>query len=258
MKPLQTVVVGGTRGGGRAWARLAALKGRAVTVVGRGPLPPDLALPGVAHVRADLATSRGVAAACKAIAARGGVDSVAFFQRFRGDGDDWEGNLSVGLGATRAIVEALAGRFGADGARAIVMVGSVANRLVAREQGPGYHVAKAGMLQLARYYAATLGPAGIRVNSVSPGTIVKQESAAFYAKQRALLAVYARAIPLGRMGRAEEVASVIDFLCGPQASYVTGQDLVVDGGLSLLWQETLAREIALPKAPRITRRGDRR
>ena len=62
--------------------------------------------------------------------------------------------------------------------------------------------------------------------------------------QDALQALYQRITPLGRMGTAKEVAKAIAFLCGPEASFITGQDLTVDGGLSLMLQDTLAREVA--------------
>lgn len=59
-----------------------------------------------------------------------------------------------------------------------------------------------------------------------------------------LVAAEQRIIPLGRASAMEEVAEVVGFLCEARASYIAGQDIVVDGGLSLLWQESLAREVA--------------
>lgn len=248
-RPL-AVVVGGTKGGGRAWARLAALKGLRVLVLGR-TAPQGLG-PEVAFERADLSRPGAARAACARILRRGAIDCLALFQRFRGGGDPWAGELAVSLGATRDLIEGLSGSFAPDGARSIVAVGSIAGRLVADEQPPSYHAAKAALVQLVRYYAVALGPKGIRVNAVSSGTLVKEESAAFYAGQPKLRALYERVVPLGRLGRAEDVAGAVEFLRGPKASFITGVELVVDGGVSLLNQESLARRLVLPSV-RVTR-----
>lgn len=239
-----SIVVGGTRGSGRALVRLLSGQGHAVSVIGRHSAPAERSLPHTRFVRADLSNSRRLPALCRSLLAWGGpLDSVIFFQRYRGGPDTWGGELAVSLTATKNMIEALVEGFHKDGAKSIVAIGSVGGHLIAGEQPVGYHVAKAGLIQLIRYYAVALGPKGIRVNLVSPGTVVKEESRAFYAKNRKLQTLYSRIIPLGRMGRAEEVAQAAAFLCGPKSSFITGQNIVVDGGLSLLWQETLARKL---------------
>lgn len=111
---------------------------------------------------------------------------------------------------------------------------------------------------MVRYYAVTLGPRRIRVNSVSPGTVLKDESKDFYLKNEQLYNLYKGIIPLGRMGTAEEVANVVAFLCSSKASFITGQNIVVDGGLSLIWQETLARKVASLDHLRVTRQAGER
>lgn len=239
-----SIVVGGTRGSGRALVRLLHGQGHAVSVVGLRSAPPERGLPNTRFVKADLADARRLPALCRSLTGWGGpLDSLFFFQRYRGGKDSWKGELDVSLTATKTMIEALSGSFLETGARSVVAIGSVGGHLIAGEQPVGYHVGKAGLIQLVRFYAVALGPRGIRVNLVSPGTVVKEESRAFYAKSRKLQTLYKRLIPLGRMGRAEEVAQAAEFLRGPKSSFITGQNIVVDGGLSLLWQESLARAL---------------
>lgn len=98
--------------------------------------------------------------------------------------------------------------------------------------------AKAAMESLVRSFAVELAPKGIRVNGVNPGYI-DTDSARTYAKSTGADwdaesgGGWLEAIPAARLGTADEVASVIAFLCSPAASYVYGQTLLVDGGLML-------------------------
>jgi NAD(P)-dependent dehydrogenase (short-subunit alcohol dehydrogenase family) len=88
-----------------------------------------------------------------------------------------------------------------------------------------YSVSKAGLIHLTKWLATTLAPA-IRVNCVSPGGISRNQPEAFVRR-------YSSRTPLGKMGTENDVASAACFLASPQASYITGQNLVVDGGYTL-------------------------
>ena len=94
-----------------------------------------------------------------------------------------------------------------------------------------YSAAKAGVVALTKGAAQEYGPT-IRVNSVSPGVIRTPMSEPMFALDGALDPVW-EAMPLGRAGTVDEVADVILFLASEQSRYVTGQDLIVDGGLGL-------------------------
>jgi NAD(P)-dependent dehydrogenase (short-subunit alcohol dehydrogenase family) len=243
---MHSVVIGGTRGLGREVVRLFAERGDRVSVVGRRPPgDADRGLPGVRFWAVDLTNAAELVSVLDEIVASGGpVNYVVLVQRFKGDGDKWVGEMATSVTATKAVIEGLADRFEPEQSNAIVVVSSVVGQFVADGQPVGYHVAKNALCQMARYYAVALGPRGIRVNAVLPGTFIKEESSAFYAGQIELQALFKKTIPLGRMATARDSANVIRFLCSPDASYVTGQEIFVDGGVSLLSQEALARKLA--------------
>ena len=94
-----------------------------------------------------------------------------------------------------------------------------------------YGPSKAAVIMLARVLAQELGPDGIRVNTVSPGMVRTGMTARVYADPR-IAAERDALVPLGRVATPEDIADVVAFLLGPDARYVNGHDLVVDGGVS--------------------------
>ncbi len=239
-----SLIVGGTRGIGRVLAEHFASAGQKVSVIGRRV--PGRKFPrGIRVWPVDLLDAGQLQKTLMAIVAQNGkLNSLVCLQRFKADGDPWAGEIATSLSATRQIIDQLASQFQPKQNNSIVLVSSVASVLIAAEQSAAYHVAKAGLNQLARYYAVVLGAKGIRVNVVAPGTVLKPENQDFYMKNRRLQRLFQKTIPLGRMGTAAEIAQVIAFLSGPAASFVTGQTLFVDGGVNLLSTETLARTLA--------------
>lgn len=240
-----SLVIGGTKGLGRVVVRQLAERGDTVSALGRSDLAAEDAKAGrVQSFSVDINDQAAVTSALdEVIEVDGPLNYCVFLQRYRGKEDAWAGELQTTLTATRNIVDHIAGRFSESGDNGIVMVSSVFAKYVGEGQALGYHVAKAGLDQMMRYYALNLGAKKIRVNGITPFTFLKEESKKFILENKPLVELYESIVPLGRIGTTEDSASVILFLCSPAARFVTGQNITVDGGLSLAWPESLARRL---------------
>ena len=252
-----TLVVGGTKGTGRAIARRLASRGHFVSVIGRSTPAAADANDSIRAYAADVTDPAALAQALSDIGRdQGNVSGAVLLQRFRGDGDDWAGEIATSLTATRQVIDWVGGHAEARGqGPSIVVIGSPAGSFIASEQPVSYHMGKAAVLQIVRYYAVALGPKGIRVNAISPGTTVKDESKQFYASHPELEQLYRDIVPLGRMGTAEDVANVATFLLSDDASFLTGQNIALDGGATLQAQESLGRRMSPLKDLPVTRKG---
>ena len=245
MKRKHYLVIGGTRGIGRIIAQSIGKKNHTLSVIGRrSPITTDRKRENVHYWLLDISQKKKLASHIHNIIEHNGkISHLIFCQRYRGANRDWDGELNVSLTATKKIIELVSDYFDDTLERSIVIISSIASSLVALEQPVSYHVAKAGLNHMVRYFAVVLGPKGIRVNSISPSTVLKDESKEYYIHNKKLQNLYKHIIPLGRMGTAQEISDIVMYLCSPTSSYITGQNIIADGGISLLSHEALARSL---------------
>ena len=145
---------------------------------------------------------------------------------------DWDrlinANLSGPVRLARDAARAMMGR----GQGAILFIGSICGH-EALGAPIGYNAGKAALRAVTKTMARELGPSGVRVNMISPGNVIFEGGR--WARKRAANPAQVEqmlntAVPLRRFGTPQDVAAAALFLCSPQASFITGADLVVDGG----------------------------
>lgn len=141
--------------------------------------------------------------------------------------DDWRGVVAANLDVVHLMTQAFARARRDVGGGAVVNIASIEAHNVAPAHSH-YAAAKAGVVMYTRSAARELGPFGIRVNTVSPGLIWRQGLDEAWPEG---VNAYTAATPLGRLGRFDDIADACLFLASPAARWITGTELVVDGGV---------------------------
>ena len=247
------VVTGGGHGIGRATALAFAREGAAVAVLERDPgrcrqVESELAQLGPAlGLVVDVGQAPAYAAAIDAVAERfGRLDAVVNNAAGPGmapalelDLAQWEAAMAASPRAVLVSAQAATPHLRRAGGGSIVNISS-AHGLVSGPSFTAHAAAKAAVLGLTRQLATELGPLGIRVNAIAPGAIMTGAPLPPEVEPLAL-----QCYPVGRLGRAEDVAAGVLYLCSEDASFVTGITLPIDGGLTALNAEHVAYKPAL-------------
>lgn len=171
----------------------------------------------------------------------GGLDAIAFAHRYRSEVSAPLTQYSVEVYTPYEILEALAAR-GRTKECVIVLVTSPGAHLVLADQNFQYHASKAALSQLVRFGSVRFASQKIRINGLSPGSFVfKQRAAKFYEENPHIVERANKLVPLSRMGTVTEMASVALFLLSSQSSYLNGQILEANGGLSNIDPASLSK-----------------
>ncbi len=227
------LVTGGARGIGLACAQRFAALGDRVAVTYHSSAPPE----GLFGVQCDVTSAESVDAAFTAVEQQfGPVEVLVSNAGITKDGlllrmgeEQFTSVVDTNLTAAyRVTKRAAQGMLRARRGR-IVLVSSVVGLLGSAGQA-NYAASKAGLVGFARSVARELGSRGITVNVVAPGPVATDMTAALGDKR---LAELTAAVPLQRMATPEEIAGVVAFLASPDAAYITGAVIPVDGGLGM-------------------------
>ncbi|MGD9603214.1 MAG: SDR family NAD(P)-dependent oxidoreductase [Gammaproteobacteria bacterium] len=241
------LVTGGASGIGQAAAVLLAAHGAEVMIAdidvpgGEAVVAAIAAAGGRAHFRRTDVTDRADVRRMVADAeqAMGGL-AILVNNAMSNPRDDygvderWDTMLESGLTAYWAAATAAEAMLARTGHGSIVQIASIAGARMGIEfASEAYCAAKAGIVGLTRKLAKRLGPQGVRVNCIAPG-VIRTPRLRYSGSDEPEFARRSRKVtPLQRLGRAEEVAELVLFLASDRASYITGQDIAIDGGLSI-------------------------
>jgi len=228
-----SLIIGGTRGIGSVIKEVLVDRGDCVYTASRSSSTDS------SHLIMDKSNNVKLDPSLK-------LNYLIFAHRYRGQ--EWDDDFNVTVKLVDLVINQFKNKFLNEAS--IVILGSNAGHFVLEEQSSSYHASRAALGGLVKYYAATLGHIKIRCNSVLPSTIIKPENKHFFTENNEVRKMIEKITPLGRMGTAIDIANMVAFLCSDKASFITGQSFFIDGGLSIVGQESIAREYSLQKHPK--------
>jgi NAD(P)-dependent dehydrogenase (short-subunit alcohol dehydrogenase family) len=178
------------------------------------------------QVRAAVASAAELGPLRSVVASAGGNSTMGPLTSI--DTAKWRETVELNLTGTMLVLKHTARLMAAAGGGSFVAISSIASARTHRWFG-AYGVSKAGIDHLVRLAADELGASGVRVNSILPG-LVATEMVDAVTQGGPVLDDYLACTPLGRVGQADDIASLAAFLVGPESTWITGQNINVDGG----------------------------
>jgi NAD(P)-dependent dehydrogenase (short-subunit alcohol dehydrogenase family) len=248
------VVTGGAQGIGGATARRLAAEGASVLIA---DVDGEVGAQNVARIReaggvaelvvADVAQPAALRGAIDAAVAHWGKLTILVSNAYGGgpgiegsavevEEDAWDRGMAILVKALYLGAKYAVPLMEQAGGGTIVNIASVHGLLAVRRRLV-YDTGKAAVIGLTRQLAVDFGPRGIRVNAICPGLIITERGQERFDADPARAAFFADQYPVRRVGRPDDIAGAVAFLCSEDASFITGQSLAVDGGMTVQLQE---------------------
>lgn len=239
-----TIVTGAASGIGAACVDVLLARGDAVLAVDYMPIVRQHPL--LQTYEMDITTPHAAEQACAQVLAwqrhvtgfvhAAGINRLC--HPFDVDETHWDAVMNVNAKAAWFWTSTILNYMTTQRAGSVVLLASIAGKMASTIQHPVYNVSKAALIALTKTWAHTVASTGVRVNCVCPGVIDTPMQAHVTASmvdathtQAQVIQQRIAKVPMGRMGRATEVASVVAFLLSDHASYIHGQALNIDGGM---------------------------
>ena len=146
--------------------------------------------------------------------------------------EEWDELMNVNLKGCFFMAQQMGKHLVASGRPGCIISLASTHGLVGYPQRSAYGIAKAGIIQMTRMLAIEWADRGIRVNAIAPGTIDTPSRAEYFSANPDAKKAMTGRIPFQRFGTTDEVAGMVRYLASPEAAYITGQTLVLDGGLT--------------------------
>ncbi|MDF3416451.1 SDR family oxidoreductase [Sulfitobacter sp. M57] len=236
MTTYTAVITGGSKGIGADLAHRLLERGYRVVSIARNTA--DWSAEGCEHIQADLLDPASVAAVAADIAARYEVTHLIHNAGLiwpnlieSAKPEDITGLAQLHLGSALGLLQAFLPSMKKHGFGRVMFNASRA--ALGAPTRTAYSASKAGMIGMARTWALELAPQGITVNVVAPGPVQTDNFWGIIPKESEQEAALATRIPVGRLGKVEDVTNAFLFFCAPENSFVTGQTLFVCGGSSI-------------------------
>ena len=232
MKKKTSLIIGGTKGIGSVIAKKLKLRGDDIYVFSRNGNNR------LKNLKLDLLDKNQIKKIFSKNFNRKKVDNLIFSHRYRGNNKDED--FQVSLHSVEQILDLMKKKLSKNSS--IVIINSIGIKTIVDDQPQRYHVIRGGLEQLTKYEAIKLGKNGTRVNSILVTKIIKPENKNFFLKKdNKVRKMMEKITPIGRMGNADDVANLVDFLTNEKSNFITGLSIPIDGGTHLLSQESITK-----------------